>query len=978
VLVLFAVATLAALFTAIIGTQLAQVSRHGDVVRLRNIAQAGLWLANEQLTYSMAGADWRPPGRGYLFADGHIDLRVSYWPPLDVTSPPPGQQRGRLVQVVSTAIFPDNPFLRYTMIGLKPLLLTDYARFITDRYETNRPARLGVAELELGGAPRGPLDDYVFSVDGPIRSNTHLTGYGQTEIYLHTWDELAEGASTWADLRILRDDRIEVAGDLLPDPNHPAVQGLAREDWLSLYVNHVENEPPRIADLFLPVSEEEATDYAAGLPDWWRSLLVANSRVLANLPGYMTLEGHEMPGSALAVSRMQPPEIDAAHPDTQKKRYLMLTRESGSWRQGLYGPENIGQYGWGWTNFGGIYVDNFTDIQYGHDLDLLRGNWLASVGHHDTIGKTPGDERPDDDLGWDPLEGPPTGPADWWDATGRYYAPPGVEIVLHGESLCPYIEMFRDDPDGDGNYWKSPEGTPTISYDYTPWAGPETVCQPRGTGLPIGIEGAMARFPFPANGVIYAEGNVRIRGVMPPIRDNGGRIGEAVPAEDAVYLPYFGEWTDANGRSRRFDLQVVSGGTIYIEGDLLTPASAGMIGEAPSIDRYYGSRLALLARDYVCVNTTALNPRPLELFHIVGNEDVENFYNDWYPYYPEGGHPRYLLFQGEEDDPNWDWPGYVVETEPTHVEFVYQNVRLQNEALAADLADLRLIIGHSGWYAATGTAGNPEEPPAQSETTGDNEAAVDVLVAIERESGSTPFIWDFEDVSYAFRRSELALPSTADESGHWYTDADNAEFLPNTYQSMLLRDLGITDYLSGNDIITFASRVTPIEERYEGDPVGWAVAPDELAYLLGPVAIAPPRAAEPLPVEIEAMIYAQNGSWFVIPGPWFNEDPGQMGVDRSTIDYPGYREPLNIRISVYGAITENMPADVGSAAEWTSKWGGPYLQGDQLFLSYQYDPLLRWPRWDPASETWAPRFPNLPMTSDMLIWGERVTGQAGG
>ena len=59
------------------------------------------------------------------------------------------------------------------------------------------------------------------------------------------------------------------------------------------------------------------------------------------------------------------------------------------------------------------------------------------------------------------------------------------------------------------------------------------------------------------------------------------------------------------------------------------------------------------------------------------------------------------------------------------------------------------------------------------------------------------------------------------------------------------------------------------------------------------------------------------------------------------------------------------------------EWGGPYLRGDQLFLSYQYDPLLRWPRWDPASETWAPRFPNLPMTSDMLIWGERVTGQAG-
>ncbi len=188
-----------------------------------------------------------------------------------------------------------------------------------------------------------------------------------------------------------------------------------------------------------------------------------------------------------------------------------------------------------------------------------------------------------------------------------------------------------------------------------------------------------------------------------------------------------------------------------------------------------------------------------------------------------------------------------------------------------------------------------------------------------------------------------------------------------------------TPYLTGNDIITFTSRVSPVR-HYDGDGNvdGWQIPPADLAYILGPLAIAPPRDADPLPVRIEAMIYAQNGSWFVIPGPWFNEDPDEFGLDPTLQDYPGYREPLNIRISCYGAITENMPADLGAAAEWTSKWGGPLGEGDQLFLSYQYDPLLRWPRWEPESETWAPRFPSLPMTADMLIWGERVSGQAAG
>ncbi|MDH4179680.1 MAG: hypothetical protein OEV33_04160, partial [Armatimonadota bacterium] len=72
VLILFAVATLGALFAGIIGAQISQVARQSDMVALRNIAEAGLRLANEQLTYSPAGADWRPSAVPYRCGEGQV------------------------------------------------------------------------------------------------------------------------------------------------------------------------------------------------------------------------------------------------------------------------------------------------------------------------------------------------------------------------------------------------------------------------------------------------------------------------------------------------------------------------------------------------------------------------------------------------------------------------------------------------------------------------------------------------------------------------------------------------------------------------------------------------------------------------------------------------------------------------------------------------------------------------------------------
>jgi hypothetical protein len=313
---------------------------------------------------------------------------------------------------------------------------------------------------------------------------------------------------------------------------------------------------------------------------------------------------------------------------------------------------------------------------------------------------------------------------------------------------------------------------------------------------------------------------------------------------------------------------------------------------------------------------------------------------------------------------------------------------------------LRFLIGHSAAHCIADAEGDwvdlPTDPPAPEGITPDD-PAVDVEVAV----GGATLPWQAGSQYYFFLRPEVPPDPGADQSGHWSIDPDLAdldgddylEMLPDSYQSMAdLFDPGASappPLITGDgDLISLISRVSPVRnvELIENVPTvtGWQVPPQDLGYLLGPVAIAPPNRdaggelVDPLPVRVEALIYAQNGSWFVIPGRWFNDDPDSTLDYPPTSQHPGYHEPLNIRISVYGAICENMPADLGSVAAWTSRWGGPLGAGGGDFLSHTFDPLLRTPRWETADRVGHLRFPRFPLTSDLVIWGERIAGPVGG
>jgi hypothetical protein len=105
-------------------------------------------------------------------------------------------------------------------------------------------------------------------------------------------------------------------------------------------------------------------------------------------------------------------------------------------------------------------------------------------------------------------------------------------------------------------------------------------------------------------------------------------------------------------------------------------------------------------------------------------------------------------------------------------------------------------------------------------------------------------------------------------------------------------------------------------------------------YLLGKAAVVPHD------IRIEATIFAEEGSFFVIPGQWFNPNPNDrrdayMGLGSTPEEraqrrvenfgsYPGmpfYGEAPDVRVQIIGAVSENMPPTIDQQSEWMRKWG---------------------------------------------------------
>ncbi len=93
----------------------------------------------------------------------------------------------------------------------------------------------------------------------------------------------------------------------------------------------------------------------------------------------------------------------------------------------------------------------------------------------------------------------------------------------------------------------------------------------------------------------------------------------------------------------------------------------------------------------------------------------------------------------------------------------------------------------------------------------------------------------------------------------------------------------------------------------------------------------------PMDIRIEAGLFAQTRSFFVIPGDWFNtssEDNTQaylnaQGTSRPDVDvtqpdqnrFPFFGQPIDMKIVIDGSVAEAVPADISAQTAWMLKWG---------------------------------------------------------
>jgi hypothetical protein len=178
------------------------------------------------------------------------------------------------------------------------------------------------------------------------------------------------------------------------------------------------------------------------------------------------------------------------------------------------------------------------------------------------------------------------------------------------------------------------------------------------------------------------------------------------------------------------------------------------------------------------------------------------------------------------------------------------------------------------------------------------------------------------------------------------------------------------------------------------DSVGGSSVND---YLLARIALVPND------IRIEASIYAQEGSFFVIPGPWFNPNPNDtrenyitLGANRAQRDLarfedfgngpeiPFYGEPLDVRIKIIGSVSENMPQPISVQAEWLKKWGwiprfsgasGVMIPGAPPTLDGHYIPSIHA---NGADLTTVQYVPNLTISYDPMLGTGRTNAASNG
>ncbi|MBC8135879.1 MAG: hypothetical protein H8F28_08350, partial [Fibrella sp.] len=769
--------------------------------------------------------------------------------------------------------------LRRELVAYKALGLTESLRFITDKDKRRVAATLGAPyPVRDRDVPRNIYNVY----QGAIRSNTDLTFYGMNYLSL--------------DPR--RGDALEVAGTLGLNGLPANLTTPTGADVTKVYITDGQSVQLPLTPVapLVPVSTLGAAQTGNVFPSGSGAFTTLNGLIRDNPRGNET---QDLPDAAQnnnlrAVSRLDPPLMDAVTGDSGLTRYRALTRDSarmpvaqtgnGAGAAVLIDNRYAGAYGWGQN----LYIPNAIDLQSysesASNVSSLRAEWL-NPSQANTVG------------------------ANW--STDSIYTPPAVTITLTPRYMA--LTQSRNASGRGRSYLRRPSDGSAIRdetvYRYTYEAGGPLINPPtfgiddtdgNAATPPSGPAEKYAGYPavrtaagyYDGDFIIFAEGNIRIKGTV-------------------------GGYDPETGQTFVRRLTVVTNGTVYFDGSLLRDnISPGLAtGNAVRSAAKGKSTIAVLAKNYAAVNTTQFlaTTAPAAVFKEAQQREF--------------GQPTVIQLKNDTASTREQKFGLtlgpVITYDTNGLPFI---ANVYNAAPAVDMNQtpsylntpdsLSLLMRHA---------------PANDEA-----AAVNLFINTFLAAGR---IDKNRFEAWGNGAGEDPYPLVLGDKGK--TPAETSLYTSNVY---FLNSLpGVANFLfptngfpyTGNGGGTAATM--PAVGISNNLTLEFDNAKSKVDYNLSRFGVVP------LDVRIEALIYAQEGSFFIIPGPWFNPNPNDTytqflaagnkrpaepavppateGPSLVNPAFPFYNEPLDIRITMFGAITENLPAEIGDQGAWLQKWG---------------------------------------------------------
>ena len=872
------------------------------------------------------------------------------------------------LQAVNNTITNSRRLMAFASIGI-----IETARYISNKYRVTSPAELGFPNSRETANPNRPT---------PFDQASIGIGYGDGNApYSNNPDDIRPVVGTVA------------MGTGYAEPNGgktnnwttiPGLGSLYCNADLKLYgqfdvvLNESYGDAFNVSGRIMPANSESllriARAYYDKQADQWRSNFGGNGSTINNpiqvsgaalesdqpvfdTAGGVLRDGSSSPDAAgyvRGITRKEPPSILTVDPQNQQNRYWMVTRLSGKIVNGF----NLGRFGYG----RGVYVDssergnsNSEDERIvSGSVKALQSDWLNP---NNTASQ-----------GW---KGPYYIPL----ATYLKLLPDGFEITRDTRSRQPYWRLPSGQSSGQTRirYRVRSVRYPTLASPFRPMIlnsiqNPTLAGQPGSTLT----DDDFRNFGQLFNGVLFFEGDVRTRGTIP---------------------------TDQQ-------LTVISMGTIYVEGSVTKGVIDELSGQA--INHPSRSTIMLAARDYVCLN-------PTMFFGPSVGENVDEKNENAVPDVPNP-------FELKLEDPD-----IVLESQ-----FLLDpNTPASLGGNPVNPATWQPFANH---YVASGSNVNLPANLLISSSADDNGPAFVSLDVLPSSYGVTG-TWN----PYLFSRNLTFGVQTRqfNAASEFFAGLGNIPVYGlgdptlNSYPKFETVEFPIVDNLfnfNGRHLVPTNGNLGSYEAAVQ-DPTLFRLRMNGVGRTPMKNFVAAHTAIAPHEIRIEAAMFAEEGSFFVIPGSWFNtssQDTRRNWMDRSgTGLYPGmnddeanerrfelfghtpsvpfFNEPLDVKISIVGSISENMPAPISAQAEWLKKWGwiprqlgssglripvshtsglDPNLVPAIPNLTVTYDPVLSASGvWDPVSSStlplrtdefgWPlPPMPRLPVSPTLAYFGE--------